>query len=126
LFTEQDGNLYKTREGVNAVSAMIYGKAVFNPITVHAKVTYASNLADLLTIGGYGVTSRDSTTGRETYTPIASVMALLDMYAPGMIEPGILVGAVKNIGSRKRLYADPNRTGNDRFIIFGRAGGMSG
>lgn len=126
LFTEQDGNLYKTREGVDAVSAVVYAKAVLNPITVHAKVTYASNLTDLLTLGGYGVTSRDSTTGHERYTAIASVLALLDIYAPGMIEPGILVGAVKNLGSHKRLYTDPTRTGNDRFIIFGRGGGLSG
>ncbi len=126
LFTEQNGNLYKTREGVNAVSGMIYGKAAFNPITLHAKITYASNLTDLQTIGGYGVTSRDSLTGNECYTSIASLMALLDIYAPGIIEPGILVGAVKNLGSRKRLYADPTRIGNDRFIIFGRAGGISG
>lgn len=125
LYTQTNENIYRTRQGVSSLSAQVYGKIDVGPVTMLGQITYASNLTEQTTLGGYGVSYRDPYTGHERYTPIATLMSMLDIYMPGIVEPGIVFGFVKNLGSHKRLYADPTKQGNDRFTIFGQAGGLS-
>ncbi len=124
LVTTGSLGAFKTKEAVNSVSAMGYIKLDFPRVSWGNKLTYASNLTDQVMLGGYAVTKRDAKTGKEKYTPIRSVAFLSDFYLKGAyIEPGIIIGALKNIGAREKLFdlstVNENITGNNRFIIYG-------
>jgi hypothetical protein len=126
LFTEKDGLIFKANNTVSAVSGQVYGQLKFDKIVARAFITYASNLTDHLLLGGYGVSSVDSCGNRQTYTPMRQLAFLFDMYAPLWLEPGIMIGATKNLGARGTLYRDPTMIGNEQFTIYGLGGGGDG
>lgn len=123
LSTTSDDMLFKTRQGVSAVSAQAYARAYLGPVVATGIVTYASNLTDQLMLGGYAVTAQDPISGEQKYTPVRAIATSCTIYLRCCIEPGLMIGYTKNIGTSKDLYERPNVQGNERFIIFGRAGG---
>ena len=126
LFTQKNGLTFKANNTVSAVSGLIYGQLKFEKIVARAFITYASNLTDHLLLGGYGVSSIDSCGNRQTYTPMRQLAFLFDMYAPLWLEPGIMIGATKNLGARGHLYQDTTMVGNEQFTIYGLGGGGDG
>lgn len=92
-------------EWVDGVSFLSYAKFMEPSFTLIMKCFYGQNMEDQNTIGGYAVTSIDPISGHRCYAPLQTVHALLDIGSTDKcLAPGLYVGGVKNIGTRKRIY----------------------
>lgn len=101
----QDSVKQAVSEWVDGVSFLSYAKFMEPKFTLIMKCLYGQNMEDQNTIGGYAVTSIDPLNGRRCYAPLQTVHALLDIGSTNKcIAPGIFIGGVKNIGTRKRIY----------------------
>lgn len=71
----------------------------------HSKIAYCQNGTDYGVIGGYGTHSIDPDTDKRTYTNIDALAFWWDfIVCPGKeVEPGLFIGAVKNLGSLKSI-----------------------
>ena len=61
---------YEVNERVTGVSAEAHVKYTHGLWLVAAKSVLGSNLTQTSTVGGYGITSTDSRTGEQEYTPL--------------------------------------------------------
>lgn len=83
----------------------------------HQKVAYSQNGAGYGMIGGYATTNIDPCTGKKKYTNISALAYWWDLIAcPGQtVEPGLFVGAVKNLGAMNTIIPD---TFDDQGILI--------
>lgn len=92
-------------EWVDGISFLSYAKINEPWFTLIMKLFYAQNMEDQLSIGGYAVTSIDPISGHRCYAPLQTVHALIDIGSTDeCIAPGLFIGGVKNLGTRKRIY----------------------
>lgn len=86
-----------------------YGKIVDSCIQFEGKINVVQGGEDLGYISGYAVESYDPETGRETYAPLRSISAWLDIHAFDECTwaPGLFLGVAKNRGADTTLYIDP-------------------
>lgn len=113
LQTEDD---YKTTEAVNGYVVMGYTRFMHNNFTLNSNIAYSENANNPYFFGGYGVATRDSVTGCETYTRFKDVAWWLDMYHKDRcFTAGLFVGIIKDLGSTKPLYKNPE---TDKPILY--------
>jgi len=86
---------------------MAYGKYETGKLMMLLKGYYGQNMAHLTMLGGYAVSTYDSTTGRETYSNYNTFSSLLNVTFGSKWKPGLLVGYTENLGS-----VDPIRSVN--------------
>lgn len=67
-----------------------------------AKSVLGSNLTQASTIGGYGITSTDSRTGEQEYTPVRVSHTWLNMMYGNTFRGGIFAGYLKTWVHRKK------------------------
>ncbi len=101
--TGSDTKIYVTDECVNSTSWMTYGRYAKGKLMMLLKGYYGQNMAHLTLIGGYGVASYDSQTGRETYTNYTSYSTLFNITYGNKWKPGLLIGYLENLGSSDPL-----------------------
>lgn len=97
-----DKNFY-AQEHVNAVRAIVFGKAKYKKYEFKLKGIYAQNAHDLVMLGGYGVTYIDPVTDHRTYTPTRTVSVWSEFVLKKQLEPGIFIGWSKNLGTSKPI-----------------------
>ena len=88
---------------------MAYGKYSQGKLMMLLKGYYGQNMAHLTMVGGYGVATYNSLTGKETYTNYNNYSTLLNITYGDKWKPGLLLGYLKNMGSSDPLA---NKSGN--------------
>lgn len=124
---------FATDEKISSFSTIGFIKATFGDFTVKAEGVYGENMTDLTMLGGYAVSSRDTTNGFETYTAIKTLSAWTDLSYGKELQFGLFAGYTKNLGANdviagsvysrganieKVLRVSPRvifRTGNTQF-----------
>jgi len=101
--TGSDTKIYVTDECINSTSLMAYGKYSQGKLMMLLKGYYGQNMAHLTMVGGYGVATYNSLTGKETYTNYNSYSTLLNITYGDKWKPGLLLGYLKNLGSTDPL-----------------------
>lgn len=92
---------FKVDEQLASVSAFVYAKLKFKPVTVKLQCIYAQNAYDLSMIGGYAATKIvNTTTGELAYTNINTGSAWMDITTNGKkVQFGLFSGYTKNLGA---------------------------
>jgi hypothetical protein len=108
---------YKAYESIMSYSADAFVMLHWPRWFLISEVTFASNLYEFNTLGGYAVHSVEPVTDHRTYTNVRSVSWWVDtaMTKTHKLQPGIFLGVVKNIGAPKTVL--PNVVGPDGTII---------
>lgn len=96
-------HIYKVSERVTGVSAEAHVKYVHRRFLLAAKSVLGSNLTQTSTIGGYGITSTDSRTGEQEYTPLRVSHTWVNMMYGSKFRGGIFAGYLKNLGASKNV-----------------------
>ena len=104
----------KVREHIDSFIFEGFGTYTINfeysAFVARMKAYWAQNGSDQQFISGYGVRTLDLRTDVRTYANTAAVGAWLDCsyyFHCDEFELGIFAGGTKNLGSRERLYIDP-------------------
>ncbi|EJW94753.1 hypothetical protein EVA_17140, partial [gut metagenome] len=115
---EKDGNIYKLNERVTSVSGEAHVKYHDDNWLVMAKTLLASNLTQTCMLGGYGVTSVDSRTGEQEYSPYLFSTSWINIVYGKRWKPGIFLGYLKNLGANKEIVGDTYGVGLDVDQVF--------
>lgn len=110
---ETDGKIYKVNERVNSVSAEAHIKYSAPMYQISAKTALASNLTHCSMLGGYAATKVDSRTGEMKYTPFRHSSTWLNFTYGKKWQPGLYLGYMKNLGTRKEITGPTYGTGLD-------------
>lgn len=94
---------YDVHESINSVQATAFTTLKFRPIEIRQQLTYAQNGNALTLLGGFAVASIDPVTDQRTYTNLPALSYWADFNINQKIEPGLFIGIIKNIGSRKEI-----------------------
>ncbi len=107
-----DGNTYKLDERITSVSFEAHLQYKLPDWTFAAKSTLGSNMTHTSMLGGYGVTSIDSRTGEQKYTPFRVSSTWLNIVHGKRWTQGLFLGYLKNLGTGKDII-DQYGTGLD-------------
>lgn len=113
-----DGNTYKVNERVNSLSAEFHLKYKQEDWTVAFKTLLASNLTHTSMLGGFGVTSVDDRTGKQSYSPYRFSTSWLNIVYGKKWKPGIFVGYLKNLGAKDPIVGNTYGVGVDVDQVF--------
>jgi hypothetical protein len=94
---------YVSNERVNGLTSMAYLKVQTGMLTAKFKGMLSQNMGDHLMLGGYAVSSIDSLTGNETYTPFNHAIVNANFTYGRSIMPGLFIGYAKNMGTSSEL-----------------------
>ena len=94
---------YEVKERVTSVSAEAHVKYTHGLWLVAAKSVLGSNLTQTSTVGGYGITSTDSRTGEQEYTPLRVSHTWLNVMYGRKWRGGIFGGYLKNLGAKENV-----------------------
>jgi len=97
------GVKYAADAKVNSFAYMGYFKYQQPKLVVKGKAVYGQNLSESIMPGGYGVTSIDSLTGKEKYTPFNHLYVWSNVVYGDQFKVGIFGGYTKNLGANDPL-----------------------
>ena len=99
---------FNAEEFLTSTGFMAYLKYRSGMFTMTAKGYYGQNMTHLTFLGGYGVATRNTETGKETYTNYNNYTSLLNMTYGKKWQAGLMLGYGGNLGTSDPLYADAN------------------
>lgn len=100
---------YKTHERISSFSSMIYAKYQTQKLSLKAKGMLAQNLYEHLLLGGYAVSTLDSLTGKETYTPTNNLFLFGNITYGKVVQVGVFLGYAKNLGTNDNFVSPKDR-----------------
>jgi hypothetical protein len=100
---------YVTSERVNSYSGMLYLKYQISNFSVKTKGIFGQNLYEHLLLGGYAVSSLDSLTGKEEYTPTNHLFIFTNITYGKKYQLGVFLGYAKNLGTTKNFVSSTDR-----------------
>ena len=103
--TEWKELTFKVNERMTAFSYEAHLKYSGRNYTFAAKTLMASALDHTALLGGYGVSSVDSRTGEQGYTPFRHSTTWVNFAYGTKWRPGVFVGYTKNLGTGKSLVS---------------------
>lgn len=107
------GSTYSVNEKMGGLTAIAFAKLTSKPVTAKLQVRYGENIADVLGISGYGITSvADVTTGELNYTPLTSMTFWAEVHTNGNPQVGVFGGLMRNDGSKEQISTN---------TVYGRA-----
>lgn len=109
---------YVTNERIIGLSYMGYFKYQSGLLTAKLKGMYGQNLGEHLLLGGYAVTSIDSLTGIQKYTPVNHIFGHVNITYGKTFMPGIFMGYAKNLGASKNVLDDKRVYGRGMDIEY--------
>ncbi len=111
---------FAVNESIDSVQATAFSTIKFEPLEIRHQVTYAQNANDLLMIGGFAVSSIESTTDKRRYTNLNTLSYWMDININRRFEPGLFIGILKNLGSHRNIIqCIPNlQTGQEEQTIY--------
>lgn len=98
-----DKETYKVSERITALSGEVHMKYTHKLFKMAVKSVLSSNLTQASTLGGYGITSVDSRTGEQQYTPLRFSHTWVNAMYGSKWRGGIFAGYLKNLGARKEV-----------------------
>ena len=101
--TNNAGSVYKANELLSSMAYIGYIQYKKNKLMFQVKSIYGQNLKHLLMAGGYGIASRDSVTGVETYTNYNNLTAYTNVVYGKKWQVGLLAGYGLNMGTQDAL-----------------------
>ncbi|WP_423128831.1 hypothetical protein [Gaoshiqia sp. Z1-71] len=106
MTTTGTAGLYKSDEYLTSAGFMAYLAYKTNKLNVTAKGYYGQNMTHLTFLGGYGVASKDESTGAMTYTNFTNYTSLLNIVYGKKWQAGLMLGYGGNLGTADPLYRD--------------------
>jgi len=97
------GVFYATDSKINSIAYMGFFKYQQPKLVVKGKAVYGQNLSESIMLGGYGVSSIDSLTGIEEYTPFNHLYLWTNVVYGDKFKVGIFGGYTKNLGANDVL-----------------------
>lgn len=94
---------YQVNESINSVQASLFATIKFEPLEIRQQLTFAQNGNNLNLLGGFAVTDVEPVTDLRHYTNINAISYWIDININRLIEPGIFMGVVKNMGARTNI-----------------------
>lgn len=104
-------NFYKVNEHIDSAIITAYAQLTYENFVFRIKGIYAQNAADQAMMSGYAVRTIDSITDFRTYSNIRVSTIWVDTsyyFEKSHIELGIFLASAKNLGSKDRLFINPN------------------
>lgn len=101
--SETNDGVYKVSERVTGLSGEAHVKYTHDKLMLAAKTVLSSNLTQTSTIGGYGITSIDSRTGEQQYTPLRVSHTWISAMYGKKWRGGIFAGYMKNLGAKDKV-----------------------
>jgi len=95
----------KAEETLTTYSGKLFSKYKKEKLEVKASLMYSQNMTDAIMIGGYGVATYDSVTGKETYTSLSGINSWLNIIYGKKLKVGIFGGYFQNLGSADEFYS---------------------
>lgn len=99
----ENGDIYKVDERITTLSYEAHLKYISKDWFVGAKSVLGSNLTQASGLGGFGISSIDTHTGKQEYTPIRMSSTWMNVVYGRKWKPGIFVGYAKNLGTSDAL-----------------------
>ena len=100
---------YVTNERINSYSEMLYIKYQTSKLAVRVKGILGQNLTEHLMLGGYAVSSLDSITGKEKYTPTNHLFLFGNITYGTTVQVGLFFGYAKNLGTNDNFVKSKDR-----------------
>ena len=94
---------FKAEESLVSGAAITYFEFYGDRIKGAAKATLAQNGIDYSLTGGYAVSTINPDTDQRTYANLTIGSLCFDIERSGILEPGIFVGVLKNLGASKNI-----------------------
>ena len=109
---------FKNENRINSLAVLGYTKIQHEKYSVKLEGTYGSNLTDLLMLGGYAVSSKDSITGIESYTNVKTLSLWSDLSYGKELSFGLFTGFTKNLGADDPINGAYYSRGNNIEKVF--------
>jgi hypothetical protein len=100
------GGVYKVDERLTTTSFVAQAQYKAGNLFIAGKTFLASNLGHTLMLGGYGVSSVDISTGKQTYTSLRHSTSWLNVAYGGKWRGGLFLGYSKNLGTQEALVSN--------------------
>lgn len=102
--TGSDTKVYISDQTLGSTSFMAYGKYSKDKLMMLLKGYYGQNVVHLTMNSGYGVSTFDPATGKETYTNYNGIFSEFNITYGTKWKPGLFIGYSKNLGTTNALY----------------------
>lgn len=96
-------NKTATDETISSYAGIAFAKYTVSGFSLIVEGIYGQNLADLVMLGGYAVSSFDSTTGKEKYTNLNIFSVWTDITVGKELQGGLFAGYSENLGSDNQI-----------------------
>ncbi|MBT3747477.1 MAG: hypothetical protein HOK84_09415 [Bacteroidetes bacterium] len=97
---------YSVDEKVGGLTVIGFTKITTKPLTFKLEARYGENIADVLAISGFAVSSvTDITSGSQSYTPLTSMTVWGEIHTNGKVQFGVFGGVFKNLGTKEEMLA---------------------
>lgn len=113
----KDGSHYVNENKVKSHSALLFYNYTSEKLFIIAKQLWGQNLTEHLMQGGYGVTSIDSITGIQNYTPSKGWTSILNFCYGTKYKVGGTLGFMKNNGFDKNIVKFYGRDANIKSTL---------
>lgn len=102
--TTVGGSTLKVNESLLSYGGNIYAQYSNSLFCIKTKTSYGQNLSDLSMLGGYGVSSLDTISGKQNYTSFNMISAWINATYGKKWQVGLFAGYTQNLGTDKALY----------------------
>ncbi len=93
----------QTKMLIRSFSYQAYAKYTGNKLYVIGRAMMGQNLAHHYSVGGYGVTSIDDVTGKESYSNFNHFYTYINIGYGKTVKPSIFVGYLQNLGTTNEI-----------------------
>lgn len=93
----------KADETVSSFAGLAYLKYSASEFNFAVEGVYGQNLTDVLMLGGYAISSVDTSTGYEEYTTLNAFSVWSDLSYGKDIQTGLFFGYTKNLGADEKI-----------------------
>lgn len=109
---------YENDNRLSSFGIMGFAKAASGLFKFKLQGIYGGNLADLTMLGGYAVTSVDSITLSESYTPTKTFSVWSEAAYGTPLEFGVMAGYTKNLGAGENVKGNYYARGSNIDMIY--------
>lgn len=94
-----------TNEHVDCAALLVYGQVKSGKFTLSGKSILANNISENLMTGAYGISSYDTLTGLEEYTPFKHFFVWGNISYGSKLKVSLFGGFLKNLGTSENIIA---------------------
>lgn len=118
--TGQNGQTYKVKERLTSFSGELHMKYKTDRFAAAAKTVLGSNMTQLSTLGGFGITHTDAVTGEQEYSPLRTSATWASLSYGTRLRGTVIGGYYKNLGACDEVSGTyGNGTDIDQMFMAG-------